>query len=152
MDPNLSIEKRRSLEAKSEDNTSDNEEDFQEKGAELSEDLLELLTMALKQPIKPEMRRIQLERYPRLTASGTAPPNLDKVIRTLVQKRKSILSHNRFLAKLQRFASDALGPLTYLLSELQAGKDAHKDVAKNLSSAGCHLPFRKCLRNSVSGV
>ena len=39
MDPNLSIENRRSLEAKSEDNTSDNEGDFQEEGADLSEDL-----------------------------------------------------------------------------------------------------------------
>ena len=39
------------------------------------------------------------------------------------------MSHDRFLAKLQCFASDALGPLTYLLSELQAGKDVHKDVA-----------------------
>ena len=75
------------------------------------------------------MRRRLLERYPRLTASGTAPQNLDKVICTLVQKRKNILSHDRFLAKLQCFASDALGPLTYLLSELQAGKDVHKDVA-----------------------
>ena len=43
MDPYLSIEERRSLEAKSEDNTSDNEGDFQEEGAELSEDLLEQL-------------------------------------------------------------------------------------------------------------
>ena len=129
VDPNLSMEERRSLEAESEDNTSDNEGDFQEENAELSEELAELLTMALKQPIKPEMRKRLLERYPRLTASGTAPPNLDKAIRTLVQKRKNILSHDRFLAKLQRFASDALGPLTYLLSELQAGKDVHKDVA-----------------------
>ena len=56
----------------------------------MSEKFSALLTMALKQPIKPEMRRRLLERYPRLTASGTAPPNLDKTIRTLVQKRKNI--------------------------------------------------------------
>ena len=73
VEPNFSIEKRKSLEAKSEDNTSDNEGDFQEEGAELSKDLLELLTMALKQPIKPQMRRIQLERYPRLRHSPSKP-------------------------------------------------------------------------------
>ena len=40
-----------------------------------------------------------------------------------------MVSHDRFLSKLQRFASDAIGPLSYLLGELEAGRDVPKDRA-----------------------
>ena len=40
----------------------------------------------------------------------------------LVQRKKSIVSHDRFLTKLRLFSSDAVGLLNYLLGELQAGR------------------------------
>ena len=48
---------------------------------------------------------------------------------SLIQKQKSIVAHNRFLAKLQRFASDAMGLLIFLLKDLQAEKAVTKDKA-----------------------
>ena len=47
----------------------------------------------------------------------------------LIQKHKSIISHDRFLAKLQHFASDAMGPLIFLLKDLQSGKAVANDKA-----------------------
>lgn len=45
------------------------------------------------------------------------------------RKWKNIIAHDRFLVKLQCFASDAMGPLVVLLRDLQAGKAVVKDKA-----------------------
>ena len=88
------------------------------------------------------------------------PPTIDKPMYSLIQSspgptKKKILSHDRFLVKLQRYASDAAGPLTFLLSEIQAGRPvpANKSL-KAIQTALCcvgnafaHLSVerRKCI-------
>ena len=57
----------------------------------------------------------------------------------LIQKRKNIIAHDRFLAKLHRFASDAVGPLVVLLKDLQSGKAVAKD--KTLTALQTALYF-----------
>ncbi|MCG8625588.1 MAG: hypothetical protein MJE68_26760, partial [Proteobacteria bacterium] len=79
----------------------------------------------------------------RSSTSHTNPPTINKPIYTLIQSslsqsKKKILSHDQFLVKLQRYASDAAGPLSFLLSELQADRPVQADKAlQAMQSALC---------------
>ena len=139
VDPNLSSEERRSLEVDSDQGDWGSDDEGEPQGDEVSEELSEFLVVALKQPMQPERRKRLTEKYPRPSSAYTGPPVLDKAVRTLVQKKKSIVSHDRFLAKLQRFTSDAVGPLSYLLGELLAGKNVPKKAVSALQAAICLL-------------
>ena len=81
-----------------------------------------------------EQRKKWLEKFPRPANACANPPSIDKPIFSLVnssssQNKKKILSHDRFLVKLQRYASDAVGPLSFLLGELQAGRPVPAEKA-----------------------
>lgn len=96
---------------------------------DLPEELVEFLSVAFKKPMSADRRRKLVTKYPRPSLVQTTPPLVDKSMLALIQKCKNIISHDRFLAKLQRFASDAIGPILYLLKELQSGKGVSLDKA-----------------------
>ena len=73
-------------------------------------------------------------------------------VHTLIQKKKSIVSHDSFLSKLQCFASDAVGLLIYLLGELQVGRDVPKERAISALQTINHLPVGQCLCHLVGGM
>lgn len=133
VDPSLSAEERRSLELGSERDESASEDEMgTERSTErdqVSEELSAFLSVALKKPMKPERRKKLTEGFPRPNLPQAKPPVLDKAMYHLVQKKKSVVSHDRFLSKLQLFASEAIGPLSYLLEELEAGRDVPKEKA-----------------------
>ena len=90
-----------------------------------------------------ERRKQIVDKFPQPPLPDASPPSLDKAVTTLVQKRKNILSHDSFLMRLQCFASDAVGPITFLLGELMQGRDIPKDKAiATLQAALC------CIDNS----
>ena len=106
-------------------------------------ELSALVTVAFKRPMSSERRKQIVDKFPRPPLPDASPPSLDKAVTTLVQKKKSILAHDRFLMRLQRFASDAVGPITFLLGELIQGRDIPKDKAiAALQAALC------CIGNS----
>ena len=105
---------------------------------DLPEELSEFLSVAFKKPMSADRRKKLTVKYPRLAISQTKPPAIDKAILSLVQTRKHIVSHDRFLSKLQCFASDAIGPLVYLLKELQSSKGVTKEKAvQAIQAAPC---------------
>ena len=129
VDPFLSPEERSSLDSEQGDQDGDADEDIADNGEDLPEELTEFLSVAFKKPVSADRRRKLVTKYPRPTLPQTTPPSIDKSMLSLIQKRKSIVAHDRFLSKLQRFASDSIGPLIYLLRELQSGKGVPKEKA-----------------------
>lgn len=59
---------------------------------------------------------------------------------------KKVLSHDRFLVKLQmqRYASDAVGPLSFLLGEFQAGKSVQPEKAIQAIQTSLCWPLHIC--------
>ena len=110
------------------DDDSQSEADGEDKGHEaVSDEAQSFLDLAFKKAATSNQRKKWLENFPRPTSVCANPPTIDKPMYSLIQSspgptKKKILSHDRFLVKLQRYASDAAGPLTFLLSELQAGR------------------------------
>ena len=94
----------------------------------MPEELSAFLTVTFKGPLSPDRRKL-LDSYPRPTSTALSPPGLDKSMMPLIQKKKSVIAHDRFLSKLQRFTMDAMGPLSYLLAEVLSGKDVPKEKA-----------------------
>ena len=94
---------------------------------EVSDEAQSFLDLTFKKSTTNNQRKKWLENFPRPTSLSANPPTIDKPMYSLIQSspgptKKKILSHDRFLIQLQRYASDAAGPLTFLLSELQAGR------------------------------
>ena len=130
VDPFLSQEERNSLDPEnSQQGDPDMEAETTDSPEDLPEDLVEFLSVSFKKPMSADRRRKLVTKYPRPSLVQTTPPLVDKSMLALIQKHKNIISHNRFLAKLQRFASDAIGPIIYLLKELQSGKGVSQDKA-----------------------
>lgn len=129
VDPFLSPEERNSLDPDNSEQGDQDGDDVTDSGEDLPEELTEFLSVAFKKPVSADRRRKLVTKYPRPTMAQTTPPSIDKSMLSLIQKRKSIIAHDRFLSKLQRFASDSIGPLIYLLRELQSGKGVPKEKA-----------------------
>ncbi len=91
----------------------------------MKESTKEFIQLVFLKTATPQQRKKWLEKFPRPACKSANPPSIDKPMYTLIQSsmtqtKKKIMSHDRFLAK--GYASDAAGPLSFLLSELQAGK------------------------------
>ena len=142
VDPFLSAEERlNSIDPEASDQGDpDMDDEVTDNCDDLPEEMIEFLTVVFKKPMKQDRRRKLVTKYPRPSTSQTTPPSIDKSMLALTQKRKNIVSHDRFLGKLQRFASDAVGPLMYLLKELQSGRGVTKDRAiPALQAALCFI-------------
>ena len=130
VDPFLSQEEQNSLDPEtSEQGDPDMEAEITDIPEDLPAKLVEFLSVAFKKPMSADRRKKLVTKYPRPSLVQTTPPSVDKSMLALIQKRKNIISHDRFLAKLQRLASDAIGPILYLLKELQSGKGVPQDKA-----------------------
>ena len=120
--PHLTQEERDEL------SSAESDSEAEEPSSEVvSEETKSFLELAFRKTASLQQRKKWLEKFPRPTNSCANPPTINKPIYSLIQSsqiqtKKKILSHDRFLVKLQRYASDAAGPLTFLLSELQAGR------------------------------
>ena len=165
INPHISQEERDEL--LSDDSQSEVDEEDRYQG-EVSDEAQSFLDLAFKKAASNNQRKKWLENFPRPTSLSANPPTIDKPMYSLIQSspgptKKKILSHDRFLVKLQRYASDAAGPLTFLLSELQAGRPvpANKSLHAIQTALCCvgnafaHLSVerRKCilqhLKNSL---
>ena len=90
--------------------------------------MVEFLSVAFKKPMSANRRKL-VTKYLQPSMIQTTPPSVGKSMLALIQKRKNITAHDRFLVKLQRFALDAMGPLIFLLKDLQSEKAIAKDKA-----------------------
>ena len=132
INPHLMQEERE--EFSSDDGDSEREEEDTDGKSVEGEETQSFLELAFQKTATLQQRKKWLEKFPRPTSSCVSPPTINKPIYSLIQTslsqtKKKVLSHDRFLVKLQPYASDAAGPLTYLLSELQAGKPVPADKA-----------------------
>ena len=122
-----------------ESNTELNMEDTETVGEETNT----FLALAFQKTASMQQCKKWLEKFPRPSTSYTNAPTINKQICSLIQSslsrsKKKILSHDQFLVKLQRYASDAAGPLSFLLSELQADRPVQADKAlQAMQSALC---------------
>ena len=134
INPHISQEERDELLSDDSQSEVDQEDRYQ---GEVSDEAQSFLDLAFKKAASNNQHKKWLENFPRPTSLSANPPTIDKLMYSLIQSspgptKKKILSHDRILVKLQRYASDATGPLTFLLSELQAGRPvpANKSLYK----------------------
>ena len=111
-------------------NTESDMEDTETVGEETNT----FLAQAFQKTASMQQRKKWLEKFPRPSTSHTSAPTINKPIYSLIQSSLSrsktkILSHDRFLVKLQCYSSDVARPLSFLLSELQAGRPIQADKA-----------------------
>ena len=103
--------------------------------------------------LKNDRRKSVLGKHPIAASNQAHPPKLDEAVAALVPKTAK--SHDNFLSRLQRYTLDAMGPMIWLLDQLdqgkvidlKAGKGAIKASISLLSNASAHfnLERRKAL-------
>ena len=103
--------------------------------------------------LKNDRRKSVLGKHPIPASNQAHPPKLDEAVAALVPKTSK--SHDNFLSRLQRYTLDAMGPMIWLLDQLDQGKvidpkpgeGAIKASISLLSNASAHfnLERRKAL-------
>ena len=84
-----------------------------------SEETLKLLASASDKPLKNDRRRKMIDKLPIPACDMAHPPKLNESISSLIPK--SAKSFDKYLSKLQRFTTDAMGPITWLWDKMQDG-------------------------------
>ena len=126
----------------------------------VAQETSDLITAAFNKPLEASKRSRLMERFPRPATPLTAPPPIDKAMKVLIQKKKSIMSHDRFLSKLQRYTTDAIGPLAFLLDAIHQSRElSQEDIVEALQSAislvgnahcALNMERRRCILNQLN--
>ena len=126
----------------------------------VAQETSDLITAAFNKPLEASKRSRIMERFPHPAAPLTAPPSIDKAMKVLIQKKKSIMSHDRFLSKLQRYTTDAIGPLAFLLDAIHQSQElSQEDIVEALQSAislvgnahcALNMERRRCILNQLN--
>ena len=124
VNPFISEKERREL-LSGEDSGSETNEDEDIKLAEPpakkfapSKETLKLLSSASSRPMKNEARKV-IGKLPISACDMAHPPKLNESVSWLIPK--SARSHDKYLSKLQRFTTDAMGPIAWLWDKMQQG-------------------------------
>ena len=93
------------------DNAEDDDEDTE---LTFHPEVMKLLAESLAKPLSNKARVSLAKHFP--TPSSLRPSRLDTPMRLLVSKQ--VVSHDRFLQKLQALSTDGAGPLVSLLNRI----------------------------------
>ena len=78
-----------------------------------NEQLLGLLKAYTVRPLKNDSWRKVIDQLPALSCDAAHPPKLNETLARLLPKQVKV--HDSYLSKLQKFTTDAMAPLTWLL-------------------------------------
>jgi len=79
--------------------------------------LLGLLNPCMMWPLKNNSQRKVIGYLQALSCNGAYPPKLNDVLVYLLPKQVKV--HDSYLSKLQRFTTDAVAPLIWLLEQME---------------------------------
>ena len=147
MNTSVSAEERAELLTDSEGDDSDSSETAEppaKKRFVPGEKILSLLQS--DKPLKNERRKTLLGKHPILVIDQAHPPEAEAALVPRAAK-----SHDKFLSRLQRYTLDAMGPMTWLLDQVQQGtsvdpkigKEAIKTSISLLGNASAHFNLER---------
>ena len=120
---------------------------FQGRGKYLPRDsTVKFLNSVTENTLRNNCRRELLEKFPIPSCDPAHPPKVHAALMGIVPKPAK--RHDRHLSKMQQFAMDALGPLTWLYEQLETAETVDRTKAKlavqsALSYATAHFSLER---------